>query len=155
MAQARMGSGGGSMSERAIAAHNAMATPELGTWTPERHWSRARCIHTGCSCPCCLETCPVCYVSEDDMQTESDAESDAPPVCPACGESTNDGAMQRILDLCNDTDSDARVDWIRIEAREALARGGPRAQVVQHPHTLEPATRRFLGDVHALPPGCP
>ena len=66
----------------------------------------------------------MCYVSEDDMQTESDAESDAPPVCPACGESTNDGAMQRILDLCNDTDSDARVDWIRIEAREALARGG-------------------------------
>ena len=145
MAQARMGSGGGSMSERAIAAHNAMATPELGTWTPERHWSRARCIHTGCSCPCCLETCPVCYVSEDDMQTESDAESDAesnaPPVCPACGESTNDGAMQRILDLCNDTDSDARVDWIRIEAREALARGG-RCHAQQ-------------GEQRPLPPGCP
>ena len=139
MAQARMGSGGGSMSERAIAAHNAMATPELGTWTPERHWSRARCIHTGCSCPCCLETCPVCYVSEDDMQTESDAESDAPPVCPACGESMR--SMQRILDLCNDTDSDARVDWIRIEAREALARGG-RCHAQQ-------------GEQRPLPPGCP
>ena len=88
---ARMGSGVGSVSERAIAAHNAMATPELGTWTPERHWSRARCIHTGCSRPCCLETCPVCYVSEDDMQTESDAESSPPgspmqdDMCERCG----------------------------------------------------------------------
>ena len=53
----------------------------------------ARAVHPHWLFVPMLETCPVCYVSEDDMQTESDAESDAPPVCPACGESTNDGAI--------------------------------------------------------------
>ena len=35
-------------------------------WTPERHYDHLRCVNPGRACPCCLQTCPICWESDSE-----------------------------------------------------------------------------------------